>query len=167
MAINNDFFFQIWRQFGTFKHKILHLLCFIIFFVGQTFFSRLIYACAKSKTRARTKHAHESKNSFNKKFLEFNFPYSDAWKICPYPNGHVYCTCILNMWHRSHFKRYHPEIFCVGSCKCILHVIKKNLTLASIYLEPAPGRYQGIKVASKNMKTFIKLCIYLSKYNSF
>ena len=78
-------FFQIWRQFGTFKHKILHLLCFIIFFVGQTFFSRLIYACAKSKTRARTKHAHESKNSFNKKFLEFNFPYSDAWKICSIP----------------------------------------------------------------------------------
>ena len=71
-------FLQILRQFGTFKHKILHLLCFIIFFVGQTFFSRLIYACAKSKTRARTKHAHESKNSFNKKFLEFNFPYSDA-----------------------------------------------------------------------------------------
>ena len=28
----------------------------------------------------------------------------------------VWCTCFLNMWHRSHFKRYHPEIFCVGSC---------------------------------------------------
>ena len=82
-------FLQILRQFGTFKHIILHLLCFIIFFVGQTLFLVLFTHAQNRKLVPERSMRTNQKISLIKSSSNLIFRIRTLEKYVPYPNGHV------------------------------------------------------------------------------